>query len=100
LSKVAVAGPIERIKSLVFNLILVMLANRFQVQKLDGQINGKNYRGPKNHPRGRKSDNLTLRCGLGHEPAFLGNGGLSTMPEHGKPNLENPGQTAFRHRQG
>jgi hypothetical protein len=68
------------------------------MQKLDGQINGRSYRGPKNDSRGWKSDNLTLRCGLGHEPALSGMLGISTMPEHGKPNLENLGQTASQRR--
>ena len=64
------------------------------MQKLESQINGKSHGAPKNHPRGWKSDNLTLRCGLGHEPAFSGMFGLSIMPGHGKSNLENPRQTA------
>ena len=64
------------------------------MQKLESQINGKSHGAPKNHPRGWKSDNLTLRCGLGHEPAFAGMFGLSIMPGHGKSNLENPRQTA------
>ena len=64
------------------------------MRKLDGQINGKSYVGPKNYPRGWNSDNLTPRYGLGHQPAFSGMLGISTMPGHGKPNLENLGQTA------
>jgi NodT family efflux transporter outer membrane factor (OMF) lipoprotein len=75
-----------------------MSANRFQMQKHDGQINGKSYWGPKNPPRGWKSDNLTPRCGLGHEPVFSGMLGLSTMPGQGRPNWENPGKTAFLRR--
>jgi NodT family efflux transporter outer membrane factor (OMF) lipoprotein len=62
------------------------------------KLTEKGYRGPKNDRRGWKSDILTLRCGLEHDRALSGILGISTMPGHGKPNLENHGQTASQRR--